>query len=84
MGGLFNCGTGQARTWLNLANALFTAMGRQSDIRFIEMPEALRDEYQYFTQASVTKLKSAEFTQPFASLEDGVRDYVTNYLANSK
>lgn len=80
-GGLFNCGAGQARTWVDLANALFVAMGRKPDIRFIEMPDILKGKYQYFTQANAAKLQAAGYTKPFASVEDGVRDYVENYLA---
>jgi ADP-L-glycero-D-manno-heptose 6-epimerase len=80
VGGLLNCGAGQARTWIDLANALFAAMGCKPDIRFIEMPEILRGKYQYFTQADATKLQRAGYTMPFASLEEGVRDYVTGYL----
>lgn len=80
VGGLFNCGAGQARTWIDLANALFAAMRRKPDIRFIEMPEILQGKYQYFTQADASKLHHAGYTTPFTSLEDGVRDYVTGYL----
>jgi ADP-L-glycero-D-manno-heptose 6-epimerase len=80
-GGLLNCGTGVARTWLDLAHALYSAMGRQADIRFIEMPEILRGKYQYFTQAAVAKLRRAGYAKPFLSLEDGVNDYVKTYLA---
>jgi ADP-L-glycero-D-manno-heptose 6-epimerase len=80
-GGLFNCGTGDARTWIDLAKALFAAMGATPDIRFIEMPEILRGKYQYFTQADATKLKQAGYTKPFMSLEEGVSDYVRSYLA---
>jgi ADP-L-glycero-D-manno-heptose 6-epimerase len=80
-GGLLNCGTGVARTWLDLARALFSAMGRTPDIRFIEMPEILRGKYQYFTQADAAKLRRAGYAKPFLSLEDGVSDYVKTYLA---
>jgi ADP-L-glycero-D-manno-heptose 6-epimerase len=80
VGGLFNCGAGQARTWLDLARALFAAMNRTPDIRFIDMPEILRGKYQYFTQADAANLQKAGYTQPFASVEEGVRDYVVNYL----
>jgi ADP-L-glycero-D-manno-heptose 6-epimerase len=80
-GGLFNVGTGQARTWVDLAHALFRAMKRQPNIRFIDMPETLRDKYQYFTQSDPAKLRAAGYTKPFTSLEDGVRDYVESYLA---
>lgn len=78
--GLFNCGTGQSRTWLDLAKALFDAMNRHPDIRFIDMPEALREKYQYFTQADIGGLRKAGYIEPFTSLEDGVRDYVRTYL----
>lgn len=79
-GGLFNCGAGQARTWIDLANALFAAMDRKPDIRFIEMPEILKGKYQYFTQADATKLQAAGYEAPFATVEEGVRDYVKSYL----
>ena len=78
--GLFNCGTGQARTWLDLARAVFTAMGREPNIRMIDMPEAIRDRYQYHTQAVMDKLRATGYTAPFTTLEDGVADYVTRYL----
>jgi ADP-L-glycero-D-manno-heptose 6-epimerase len=80
-GGLFNCGTGQARSWKDLVNAVFAALGITPEIEFIEMPEALRAKYQYFTQADMGKLRSAGYATPFVSLEDAVRDYVTMYLA---
>jgi ADP-L-glycero-D-manno-heptose 6-epimerase len=79
--GLFNCGTGAARTWIDLAKALFTAMGSRPDIRFIEMPEILRGKYQYFTQADAAKLRHSGYKRPFLSLEEGVLDYVKSYLA---
>jgi ADP-L-glycero-D-manno-heptose 6-epimerase len=79
-GGLLNCGTGRARTWLDLATAAFAAMGRDPDIKFIDMPASLRGKYQYFTQAEDTKLRAAGYDKPFTSLEDGVRDYITNYF----
>jgi ADP-L-glycero-D-manno-heptose 6-epimerase len=79
-GGLFNCGTGKARTWLDLARAVFAAMGREPKIEFIEMPKELRGKYQYFTEASTEKLRAAGYTREFISLEDGVRDYVQGYL----
>jgi ADP-L-glycero-D-manno-heptose 6-epimerase len=81
-GGLFNCGAGRARTWLDLANALFKAMDVNPDIRFIEMPEVLRGKYQYFTQADARKLQTAGgYTAPFTSVEEGVADYVRTHLA---
>jgi len=79
--GLFNCGTGEARTWKALATAVFTAMGREPKIEFIPMPESLRSQYQYFSEASVTKLRAAGYTAPFRDLEDGVWDYVQSYLS---
>ena len=79
-GGLFNCGTGKARTWLDLTRAVFAAMGREPKIEFIEMPKELQGKYQYFTEAKTGKLRAAGYTRPFTSLEDGVRDYVQGYL----
>ena len=79
-GGLYNCGTAQARTWVDLANATFTAMGRTPSIRFVDMPESLKGKYQYFTQADATKLKAAGYAKPFRTLEDAVKDYVDTYL----
>ena len=78
--GLFNCGGGTARTWVDLANATFAAMGREPDIEFIDMPESIRDKYQYHTQADTAKLHATGCTAPFTSIEDGVRDYIQNYL----
>lgn len=78
--GIFNCGTGRARTWIDLAQALFTAVGRPPRIRFVEMPEALRDKYQYHTQADITRLRAAGYTNAFTSIEEGVREYVQTYL----
>jgi ADP-L-glycero-D-manno-heptose 6-epimerase len=82
-GGLFNCGTGEARTWLDLARAVFAAMGRPAKIHFIDMPEAMRDKYQYFTQAQMTKLRRAGYAEPFTSLEKGVAEYVTQDLGRA-
>lgn len=79
--GLFNVGTGTCRTWLDLARAVFAAMGKSPNIEFIEMPESLRDKYQYHTEAATGKLRAAGYDAPFTSLEDGVRDYVQSYLA---
>lgn len=80
VGGLFNCGTGQARTWKDLAAAVFAAMDRPPNIRFITMPEALQAKYQYFTQAKISKLRAAGYDSPFTSIENGVRDYVHTTL----
>ena len=75
-GGLFNCGTGQARTWLDLTRAVFAALGREPKIEFIEMPETLRDKYQNRTQAEIENLRGAGYRADFTSLEDGIREYV--------
>ena len=79
--GLFNCGTGQARSWNDLAKATFAAMGLEPKIVYIEMPETLRSKYQYFTQADAGKLRAAGYAKPFTALEDGIRDYVQGWLA---
>ena len=78
--GIFNLGTGYARTWNDLVRAVFAAMGRKPEIEYIEMPEAIRDQYQYFTEAKMDKLRSAGNTVLFRSLEGAVSDYVGNYL----
>ncbi len=74
--GLFNVGTGAARSFLDLVNAVGAEVGRPPNIRFVNTPAELRDKYQYFTQADITKLRAAGFDQPFHSLEEGVRDFV--------
>jgi ADP-L-glycero-D-manno-heptose 6-epimerase len=79
-GGLLNCGTGKARTWVDLVTATFAAMELEPKIEFIEMPKELRGKYQYFTEASVEKLRAAGYEKPFTSLEDGVTEYVQGYL----
>jgi ADP-L-glycero-D-manno-heptose 6-epimerase len=83
VGGLFNCGSGRARTWKELAQATFRAMGLEPRIEYIDMPEVLRGKYQYFTQAPMAKLLQAGYTRPFTSLEDGVQDYVSSCLAGA-
>ncbi|HEY4442866.1 MAG TPA: ADP-glyceromanno-heptose 6-epimerase [Steroidobacteraceae bacterium] len=79
--GLFNLGTGKARTWLDLAHALFDAAGQPRRIEFVDMPENLRGKYQYFTEARMDRLRSAGYGRPFTSLEEGISTYVRNYLA---
>lgn len=81
--GLFNCGTGRARSFLDLAHAVFVAIGRTPAIEFIPTPEAIRDTYQYFTEARMDRLRVAGYDRAFASLEDGVATYVQCYLATS-
>ncbi len=79
-GGLFNVGTGQAHTWIDLATAIFEALGQPPNIEFIEMPEVLRGKYQYFTQADLTKLRGYCKSVDITPLQEAVRDYVQNYL----
>lgn len=78
--GIFNVGTGQARSFADLAKAVFAAAGRDPRITYVDMPVSIRDAYQYFTEADVSKLRAAGFTRPFTSLEEGVRIYVTEHL----
>ncbi|MCB0395336.1 MAG: ADP-glyceromanno-heptose 6-epimerase, partial [Flavobacteriales bacterium] len=78
--GLYNLGTGKARTFMDLVKSTFTAMNAPEQIAFIDTPEDIRDKYQYFTEADMSKLRSIGYDQPFVSLEDGVTDYVKNYL----
>jgi ADP-L-glycero-D-manno-heptose 6-epimerase len=82
--GLFNIGSGAARTWLDLARAVFTALKREPKIEFIEMPGNIRDKYQYFTEANLARLRAAGYTAPVTPLEDAVGDYVRNYLVPDK
>ena len=82
--GLYNLGSGTARTFLDLARATFTALGKPENIAFIDTPADIRDKYQYFTEARMEKLKSIGYDKPFTTLEDGVKDYVTNYLDGKK
>jgi len=82
--GLYNLGTGKARTFLDLAKSTFTALNIGPNIEFIDTPEDIRDKYQYFTEANMAKLIAAGFNKPFTSLEDGIRDYVKNYLVATK
>jgi ADP-L-glycero-D-manno-heptose 6-epimerase len=80
--GIFNLGSGTSRTFLDLARATFAALGVQPNVRFIEMPESLRARYQYATEATMGRLRSAGYTRPFTRLEDGARRYVERLLAN--
>lgn len=78
--GIFNLGTGKARPFMDLAKSTFKALDKKEDIRFIDTPENLRDKYQYFTEADMSKLRKAGYKKDFTELEDGVDDYVRNYL----
>lgn len=79
--GLFNVGTGEARSFKALAEATFAAAGDEPRIQYMEMPDGLKPKYQYYTQAEMSKLREAGYDKPFTSLEDGVKDYVQNYMA---
>lgn len=78
--GIYNLGTGQARSFYDLAVNTFTSQHLEPNIEFIDMPQDIRDKYQYFTEARMEKLKSIGYKKPFYSLEDGIADYVKNYL----
>lgn len=78
--GIYNLGTGTARSFLDLAQALFSAMGQEPKVEFIDMPDSIRENYQYFTQAEMGKLRRAGYASPFTPLEEGVREYVERYL----
>jgi len=80
LGGIYNVGTGTARDWNDLAGATVAAMGKETKIEYIDMPEILRDKYQYFTQADISKLRNAGYKKETISLEDAIKDYVQNYL----
>ena len=80
--GIFNVGSGEARSFKDLATATFLALGKQPVIDYVPMPETLRDKYQYYTCADITKLRQAGFSEPLTSIEDGIRDYVQHYLSS--
>ena len=82
--GLYNLGTGKARSFEDLAKSTFSGLDKEPVIEFIDMPIDIRDKYQYFTEANMQKLKDAGYSEPFYSLEEGVNDYVRNYLAKGK
>ena len=81
--GIYNLGTGKARSFLDLTKATFKAMNKTENIEFVDTPIDIRDKYQYFTQADMEKLIRVGYTTPFTSLEEGVTDYVTNYLVKN-
>ncbi len=82
--GLYNVGSGKARTWNDLVTALFNAVGKPVNIEYIDLPDHLADKYQYFTEAKLDKIKKAGYTNQISSLEEGVTDYVKNYLVPDK
>ncbi|HEY6823407.1 MAG TPA: hypothetical protein VI195_03135, partial [Steroidobacteraceae bacterium] len=81
--GLYNLGTGRARSFADLAQALFAALRRPARIEYIDTPPAVRAHYQYFTEARMQRLREVGYARPFTSLEDGVADYVQRYLAQA-
>ncbi len=82
--GIYNLGSGKARTFLDLAKNTFKSMSKSENIEFVDTPVDIRDKYQYFTEANMSKLKSIGYTKPFHSLEEGIQDYVQNYLMTKK
>ncbi len=80
IGGIFNIGSGRARNWNDLASAVFQAMNKKVNIKYIEMPESTRNQYQYHTCAEMEKIRSAGYAETITSLEEGILDYVKNYL----
>jgi ADP-L-glycero-D-manno-heptose 6-epimerase len=83
-GGIFNVGAGKARNWNDLATTVFKAMDREPKIEYIEMPDSIRDQYQYHTSAEMKKIRDAGYTEPITSLEEGITDYIQNYLLPNK
>ncbi|HHP7241479.1 MAG TPA: ADP-glyceromanno-heptose 6-epimerase [Cyclobacteriaceae bacterium] len=82
--GIYNLGSGQARTFLDLTCGVFNALNKESKISFIDTPEDIRDKYQYFTEANINKLKNIGYKIPFQTLEAGINDYIRNYLIREK
>lgn len=82
--GIYNIGSGTAATWLDAANAVFKALGKEPNIEFIDMPENIREQYQYFSKANITKLRNAGYENKIMKLEDSIEDYVKNYLVDGK
>ena len=82
--GIYNIGTGRARSFKDLVKATFAAMDKDAQINYIDMPEDIRDKYQYFTEAKMQKIRDAGYSYPLYSLEEGIGDYVKNYLSNNR
>ncbi len=82
--GLYNLGSGKARSFKDLAEQVFIQLGQSVDIQFVDTPEDIRDKYQYFTEAKMTKLESIGYDRPFTTLEKGIEDYMQNYLLQDK
>lgn len=84
LSGIFNIGTEKPRTWNDLVKAVFTALERNTNIEYIEMPDSIRSQYQYYTCADITKLRKAGYDKQTTPLEDAIKDYVQNYLQEHK
>jgi ADP-L-glycero-D-manno-heptose 6-epimerase len=82
--GLYNIGSGLAESWNHLVKAAFAAMDKPVNIEYIDMPESLRDRYQYYTCAKIDKLRAAGFTEKVMTLDEAVADYICNYLECGK
>jgi len=82
--GIYNLGTGKARSFNHLVKAVFSAAGKPPDIEYIDIPEDIRDKYQYFTEADMRKLRNTGYSNPFCTIEEGIEDYVKQYLKNQK
>ena len=81
--GLFNVGTGQAQSFSELAKATFSAMNKEINIEYIDMPEHLKEKYQYYTEASIAKLRSVGYNDEFRNIEEGARDYIELHLSRN-
>ena len=79
--GIYNIGTGKARSFNDLVKATFSALEKNPEIKYINMPEDIRDKYQYFTEAKMEKIKAEGYVDPLYTLEEGISDYVRNYLS---
>jgi ADP-L-glycero-D-manno-heptose 6-epimerase len=84
LNGIFNIGAGVARNWIDLATAVFKAMGKEPQIEFIDMPGSIRAQYQYHTCAEIEKIRNTGYTYPITSLEDAITNYIQNYLLPNK
>ena len=82
--GVFNIGSGSASTWNELAAAIFRAMGKEERIEYIDMPDSVRNRYQYYTCANMSKLRNSGYCRPITSLFEAVDDYVKNYLVSDR
>lgn len=82
--GIFNIGSGRASSWNELAGAIFKAMGKEINIEYVDMPDSLKNQYQYYSKANLDKIRQAGYVSDVTSIEDSVRDYVVNYLAQDK